>query len=405
MTRLAIGIAVGEEVFAACWGGAEWETPLSAGPSPHSIGDAVCQLKQVLGPATRATISVAVLPPLVRMRRIELPSMSEDDLRLAVTTNAQRYFLGLGPAPVCGAVAARRRGRVVSLLAFGASSELIEGIVTAFHTAGWQIDRIVPAPAAWVSFVGRNHPRSRRGAARIGVRLPREVNVLEMETGSLVRVRRLRAGDPFPAIEEEDPWYEIGDDKRSPSTVAARAAKRTRGFEIVPNSLRSAHLARERRVTAVFVVLACASLFGAAVGYRWRLERQLTAIEARRSAIRASASRALTARDSTQRLVARVASIAELEQSAPRWSAVLSRIAIALPADAELLSIRAESDSATIDGQARDASSIVSALRQTPGVKTVRPTSPIVRELSADQMTAERWRVALRLDHHVAVQR
>ena len=95
----------------------------------------------------------------------------------------------------------------------------------------------------------------------------------------------------------------------------------------------------------------------------------------------------------------------ELENSAPRWSAVLSRIAIALPESTELSSIHAESDSATVEGQARDASIVVSALQRTPGVTAARPTSPIVRELSADQVAVERWRLVLRVDHHAAVQR
>jgi hypothetical protein len=335
--------------------------------------------------------------------------MHEDDLRLAVATNAQRYFLALGNAPVCGTVPVgpARRGHEAPLLASGVSSELIESITTGLRMVGWTIDRVVPAQAAWVSFVTRRHRRARRGTISIGVRLAREIHIIEVEAGSISCVRRLRIADDCLPAEAAHPWYVVGTggSDASAATVAASAATLSRRFEIIPNATRRARIARERRISRAFVAIACVNILVAAMAYRWRLERQLTQVGARRSAIREAASRAIALRDSAGRLVERITAMSELERSAPRWSAVLSRIVVALPADAVLTSIRAESDSVTVDGEATDASSVISPLRRAPGIGSARSTSLLSRELSVDQSGPERWRVAVHVDHAAATRR
>jgi hypothetical protein len=184
--------------------------------------------------------------------------------------------------------------------------------------------------------------------------------------------------------------------------VSAAAASLPRRFEIVPDSSRRARAVHDRRVTRVFVVAACVNLVAAAIAYHWRLDQQVALVAERRTAIQASATRALASRDSARRLVERSIAIDDLEQSAPRWSAVLSRIVIALPADAELSSIRAESDSVMLDGQAKDASRVVSVLGRARGVRSTRVASPIVHEGSANETSAERWHLAVRVDHQAA---
>ena len=69
------------------------------------------------------------------------------------------------------------------------------------------------------------------------------------------------------------------------------------------------------------------------------------------------------------------------------------------PEDAQLESVRTESDSVTIEGQAQDASRVLSALKGTPGLNAIRSTSSILRELGTDQMPVERWRFSMRVDH------
>jgi Tfp pilus assembly protein PilN len=336
------------------------------------------------------------------MRRIELPWMSDEDYRLAVTTNAQRYFLGIGQTAVCGIAATgeRRRGTSVPLVAFAANSELIENLSTGFASIGWPIDRIVPGQEAWASSVLQAHPSARRSLVSIAVRLPRELDMFEVDAGSLQRVRRFRSAASLPAAEHGRQRFTLGgNEDRSVAMVAAAGARVSRRGELIPDTLRRVRAEHQRQISALAVAFVCINLLAAAIAYRWRLERQLTHIVARRSAIQSTVKQAVTLRDSAELLVERIRMIAELEAAAPRWSAVLSRIAIALPEDAQLESVRTESDSVTIEGQAQDASRVLSALKGTPGLNAIRSTSSILRELGTDQMPVERWRFSMRVDH------
>jgi hypothetical protein len=115
------------------------------------------------------------------------------------------------------------------------------------------------------------------------------------------------------------------------------------------------------------------------------------------------AERAIAARDSAQQLAAVLAAFANLDRSAPRWSAVLSQLALALPEDAELTSLRAADDSMSLEGQAGNAARVLSALRRAPGVRSTGTTTPIRRETSARETPVEVWSVVLRVDHDAAV--
>ena len=402
-----LGVSVGQDVFAASWASDCWQTALSSGPTVEAIRGAAAELRRRMRATGRVSVTVAVLPPLARMRRIELPRMSAADRQLAVTTNAERYFFGIGEPPICGATTIRERSRGGQrpLLVFAVSSGLTEQITIGLASEGFAVDRIVPAQAAWACWALRQSEASQRGAMSVCVRLTGEANVLELERDALSRVRRLRASDDFPAVPRGRRWRVIGraDGKQSAAVVAAAAARLAKHFAIVPESVRQRRLTRGRRMAALLTGFACVGFLGAGVAFRWRIERQLSAVAARRSALQVRASRALMSRDSLQRVLERVAAVADLERSVARWSAVLSRIALTLPEDAELSSIRADGDSVALDGQSSDASRVVSVVRRTPGVRTTRVTAPIVRESSAGGTSMERWHLALRVDHHAAV--
>jgi hypothetical protein len=303
------------------------------------------------------------------------------------------------------AIRGKRGAAQRPLLVFSVSAELIEQITIGLASEGLRVDRIVPAQAAWACWALRHSAPSRLCAATVGVYFTGEPTILELEHGALSRVRRHRATDNFPPTGPERRWQAIGgaDANESAPVAAAAAAGLTKHFEIVPDSVRRARLARERRIAAPLAAYAFIALVGAAVAFRWRLERQLSDVAARRSALQSHVSRAVTSRDSLQRNFELIAAVAEVERSAARWSAVLSRIALTLPEDAVLSSIRADADSLALDGQSSDASRVVSALRRAPGVKAARVTAPIVRESSVDSTSTERWHLEMRVDHRAAV--
>ena len=401
-SRVHVGVAVGFHEFAASWGTHYWETTLPVGPTPDAIRDATSELKGRIGLRRRVSVSVALLPPIVQVRRVVLPRMSNNDLRLALTTNAKQFFIGLGEAPVCGVarLASTRRIAACPALAFAASSEDIESVVTGLAAQGWTLDRIVPAQFAWAGFIVRANRRLARGRVRIGVHLRDEMNLLELESGFLVRTRRYRVSRRIPTSESVCDFHLVGDQAgQTPALIAAAGAKKTGRFQILPDAVSRARGARDRNVSILLAALASANLLGAAIVYRARLHDQLAEIASRRSALHSRASLALTYRDSARALADRITSIAQLEGSTLRWSAVLSRVAIALPEGAELISVRATADSLTLEGQSAEASSVVSALERTTGVETTRMISPIVRESTDGGEPMERWRLAIRVSH------
>ena len=404
--RLRLGVAIGAHEFAASWCGRYWETLLPAGPTSEAIRDVTEELKRLIGLRQRASLSVAILPPIAKVRRVTLPRMNGNDLRLALTTNARQYFIDVGDAPVCGAASPTKSSRRAPppVLAFAADSTAIDSIVTGLTTERWTIDRIVPAQFAWANSTIRRDPRLVKGTARVGVRLHNELNVLELQSGSLVGVRRYRASGNTLEMEFAGNWHLTGDDAgQTPAILAATGARAARRFEILPAAVCRARATRDRRASTALFILTCATAVGAATEYRLRLQHQLTAIAARRSAIRPRAAHALASRDSAEALAERTTAMQRLVGSASRWSAVLSHIAIALPEDVELRSIRAEADSLAVEGSSAEASRVVSVLQRTPGVKTTRLASPIVRESLDGEKSIEQWRLALRIDHHAAV--
>src|SRR6478609_562466 len=147
---LELGVAVGPDVFAASWRLEHWQTTLSSGPTADAIHAAAGEIRRRIGAKQRTSVTVAILPPLARVRRIELPRMSETDRQLAVTANASRYFFGIGDSPVCGTavIHGRSRGGQRPMLVFSVSSGLVESITIGLEAEGLTVDRLVPAQTA-----------------------------------------------------------------------------------------------------------------------------------------------------------------------------------------------------------------------------------------------------------------
>jgi hypothetical protein len=90
-------------------------------------------------------VSVALVPPLVRVRHIALPPLREAERRRVLERDAGRYFVGLGEPHIVGSVALTRRTIPVSVFAAAAPARLIEEIEAAVAAAGWVLAAIVPA--------------------------------------------------------------------------------------------------------------------------------------------------------------------------------------------------------------------------------------------------------------------
>jgi Tfp pilus assembly protein PilN len=414
---LRIGLSVGTRSLTATWREhgvrRDWSAPISVDatgqPSAEVVHAALGELRSVVPTPAHVVLAIAILPPLARLRHIELPRMTDEERCLAVSRTIERYFLGL-PEPVLCAVESRKGGTATAspFIAAAVSGSLITNLSVGAAALGWGIDRIVPAHAVWAAAAIRRWPELGRGEARVLVEGESESTLLTLGSSSIRSARRLRPSDAQSETtrgptNRPSKAFGAGTGPESSAFIAAGDVIATREFEFVSDDERRIRSSRQTRVARWLMGIAAACLLAATGSYRWSLSRQLDALTAQRTALRSRVNRAMAARDTLTSLSATLGAMASLEQSAPRWSAVLSRIAVALPQDASLIGLRADGDTVTVEGQAQNAAAIFGALRLTSGVIAVRATAPIRQELTVGQNAVERWTLSLRVVHDAAV--
>ena len=324
----------------------------------------------------RATVSVALVPPLVEVRHIALPPLLESERRRVLERDAGRYFVGLREPQVVASTS-------TPVFAAAAPARLVEAIEAAVAAVGWVLAAIVPAQSAWA-------------AARDGhvvVRLAHGTELLRVVRGRVLERRRFRpaGGDPASAdlrdaFETEDPVASAA--KHAPATFEPDLCSAPR------------HAMRQRRARRVASALAGAALvcaiLAAAVDY-WGLHRELTAVGERRAELGPRVAAAMQRRDSLAVLTGNLTTLGTLEGSAARWSVFLTDLADKLPRDAHVVALRGRGDSVVVEGVAGRAISVFQALQQMPRVTTVRAEAPIRRDVASNGTVREQFALSARL--------
>jgi hypothetical protein len=377
--------------------GDAWCQPLdpagvSAGGWPE-LQEVLTELRERPGSAA-GSLHVALLPPLVQARRIELPPLARAELRGVLTRDAARYFLGAREAQVVGVEPLEtRKGAASPVFAAAAPERLVQAVLSAAREAGWTVAAVVPAYAAWAAAAVASRPELRRGAGTAVVRAGALIEVVHLREGRPVLVRRFPgAADPGEALARADDGAPVVQlDPDASALLAARFAPRAPGPVLLPESVHAARRGSSRRLTASLVAAAAACLVVAAGLELWGAGRELAAVQARRGELRESVATVVRARGMVDGMSARFARLDALEAGTPRWSVVLSTLAHHLPADAHLTSVRAAGDSLLLEGKARRALGVMEALQKTPGIAQVRPVAPIRRELHESGPTVEHF--------------
>lgn len=330
----------------------------------------------------RLALHVALLPPLVQLRTVELPHMSESDARRVIGRNASRYF-SHATEPLTMSLRRMEKGWLVA----AAPASIVSAIHEAAKKHRWDVDAIVPAHAAW----------ARAGDGLLEIALEGERIVLEVATGALARVRRFRPDAVVP--EELAKRRVVAADSAGAAALAASHATRVTALDLVPDQVRDSRMRGARRLGWAISGAAAAMLLVAAVSTFWGEHRELAALRAQRETLGSRVQEALSNRESLLTVAEKVNFLAALERSAQPWSTVVARVAEALPGDASLIAFRAEADSVSLEGQARDASGVFAAMRSTPGFLAVRASAPVRQEGGgAGAPVVERFTMAARLD-------
>jgi hypothetical protein len=408
--------------------------PLGTESDWPDLAAALAELRDELG-GDGGTVSVALLPPLVQLRGIELPPVTDEEAQRVLARNAGRYFIGVREPQAVAVVRARRRfRRAGSVMAAAASARLVNAVLAAARSAGWRVSVVAPAHAAWVTAARSQWSRLGKEPARIAVLREDGSELIQIDGGAITAVRHFGPGSNSieelvsAAAEQGEAGRNLrvvavgGSERRSqlgqalrghaitleadgrsiplseaPEALAAAESGSVKEFDLLPQHAHSEREATARRTT-LGLAAAAALLLAVAIGAQmWGLKREIAAVQAERDRIRASVRQVVDARTVIGSLTSRLAALQPFETDAPRWSVVIGSMATSLPRDAHLISLTASDDSVMVDGVAKRAPGVFPALQRAAGITSVQPAAAIRRDVDESGAPIERFSLVARV--------
>jgi Tfp pilus assembly protein PilN len=396
-----------------------------------SLANALSELARALG-VRDGVLAVSLMPPLTEVRRLDLPPLRDDERLRLLARNAPRYFVNARGPQVIGAssIGRRQRGVGAPVIAAAASTRLVAAIHLAAQQSGWTIESVAPAETAWCAAACALWPSFSRHQAHVIIAHHDRTDLLELENGRLVGVRRFRGGGADASIIADSlgPTARVGvtgapEVRRDLVAALDRFGVRT----IAPvgdavalsdtGDLLAAHFAGAeggpvlRSEDATTVERAQATklawrLAGAAAALvllssaleLWSVKRQLRAVRDERAALRGQIAATLVGRTTLDATYRQLAALNGIERGSPRWSSVITTLSQAVPDDAYLTALRIRQDSVIVDGLGEHAARVFDALARTPGLADVRAAAPVRREAQDEGSALEHFTIAARVE-------
>ncbi len=408
-----------------------------------ALTSALRELSRTLG-VQGGRLDVALMPPLTEIRRLDLPPMGEAELRMLLSRNAARYFVGARSAQLVGTVSAADANANVSggVMAAAAPLRLMAALHAAAQEAGWTVAAVSPAEGAWCAAAGTLWPAMSRGSSHVLVCGEDRTELLQLEQGRLTSVRRFRAGAEDVALVAEaigpdaagarvsgsrvsacgastprkelaralaaaglsvssppPEWAERADfpDQLAAEFAGPKAAPLLRSDATLATKKQIARQAILRTVAAAATMLLVASLLAF-----WGAKRQLAAVQADRAAIKPQISVTLVGRTSVETAYRQLAALAAAQRNATRWSSLLAGLSVHLQENSYLTSLRARDDSLLMEGVAVNAKRAFDSMVQTPGLANVHAAAPVRREVPSGGPAVERFTIGAVVTHPAA---
>ena len=401
MSARLVGLALGQRdlVAARRIAGAvpdtAWRRTLSVelADSPEAreeLRAALAEMQETLA-TPKAVLAVTLLPPLVQVRVLFFPRLRIAEIRGVVTRDVSKYFPGVGePQVVAIAPLVGERGGPTAVLAAAAPAWLLEMLSDAARAAGCGIASFEPAHAGWASWTRT------RGASIMVVEDAVRAELIRAEHGKLLEVRRT----PVVPARIDAALAELGEaaslrfgpaQLAEAAAIAACSAGSNLQLELVSGAEAAARARRTRRLVTRLWVAATASLVLALGLYRAALLRELSVLEQARAAQRVAVEAALSTREASLGVQARLAALARAAAEAPSWTGILNQVSAGLPPDAYLTSLRGSADSLVIDGVASRAAGVFEGLQTATRLAGVRPSGPIRQEVRDSGPPIERF--------------
>lgn len=385
------------------------------------------------------TVRIAMLAPLVEVRTVSLPPVSNHDAQRLLARAAARHFLSATEPVVVGVSSPTAAdGGVTTRVAAAASVRLLRAVREAVTAAGGTLGDVVPALVTWsLGDIAGRAPHgvvevsdsllelvtwqdsaptavrrfarpddllslcdacvALRGAVTLIAEQPEDAAIAQALTQHGVSLTRAPANTPEPATRSAamraawrlatTPW--LANAEALPLALSDSAHE-----SLAPSVAASG--ASRRRVLLVAGLL----LLAAAGVYRVGILRELQAVRAERAAMAPSLdSLGLRARTDDPLAVDRA--VRASARTAVPWARVLATLGVTLPRDAHLLAVRAMGDTIVFDGLARDAGAVFASLEQAR-FTDVTAAAPVRRERSVSGDVTERFTFRARVPHRRA---
>lgn len=346
-------------------------------------------------------VSIALVPPLVQVRTIELPFLRRGDLLKVLERDAARHFFLVRGEQVIAIRHLQRTRSRRTVLAAAAPRWLIELLAREFTVGQLRLRQIVPAHASWSLAMGRQG-KTRASPAWLGVPCGEVLELLALRGTTVTRVRRVRSTGDEAMVRRFTgvlpPNLSTVTQNEPAITVAARHAVHVSMLSLVPPSIENRELQQWRRVTTWLLGAAAALLAAIPLLRMADLGRELAHVRNLRQEIRHEITPAMHIRSTVSAIESRVRLLCEIRDLAPRWSNAIVTVAADLPFDAHLAQLSAAGDSLLLEGAAEQASGVFEQLRAAPGIRSLHATAPIRHESGDGLSKTEYFAIMLRME-------
>ncbi|MEP6780928.1 MAG: PilN domain-containing protein [Gemmatimonadaceae bacterium] len=414
-------------------GGPAWRAQLETPSSEHATWPSLTTALRTLAQISRESsgrLAIAVLSPAAEVRRVDVPPLSDDETENVLSRNAARYFIGA------------RGTQLVSVLSTGAKRTAGEGIIAATlpawfarlvsasaREAGWKVEQIAPAEAAWTAAVSGTWPSSTKEVAFALAHHHDRTDLLHINHGVLQNVRRLRSATAdAPVIFEVVPasstvmtfgnatvrkeWINAlaarsvnvslptslpGDVAVDSALMAAAFAGKANVLKFRTDEMRQRDIRKRNRVMYTLLGAAAVLVAASAVFTFWDVQRELTAVQAQRLALKPQLATTVVGRTSVETVSAQLQMLADAERSSAHWSQVIADLTEHLPDDAYLTGLRGRFDTVTFDGLALHASTVFPALEHAKSFVGLKAAASVRQEAVTDGDKLERFTLAAKL--------
>ncbi len=336
-----------------------------------SLAHALGELRTLI-PASKKLVTITLAPPLVQVRRVDLPKLDGVNLRAVLSRSAVRFFPGVREAVAVGATILENTSPS-PYLAAATPSRMLDVVIRAVRDAGWEINTVVPIHAAWAAAALRRWPVLKDGVGRVNVPFGSHSEVLQLEDGKIQSVRRF--------LSDDIPPHERTHTLDRPMETAALAAHQATGPEILPEVEYVRRAAARRKVVARTLMGVAAAALLAAAGFLVKEKRELKSIMEERAHLRASVSQVTTGQLDIATLTGPVTALEKIETRAPVWSEVFADVSSNLPRDAYLMSFKGREDSVSAEGLATRGAAVFESMAGAKLLDSVRSSGPIRRQI------------------------